>query len=194
MKISPILPIALSTLITISLAAPLALRYPSPVEAEKRADTFLRPKGTSQSFDEAIHDTLNFGTGEPLLIKKDAARAAPVVAEKRATGALTTGSEGASDFSTAMNEDIEFGSAPNPLFGSSGPTLTLFKKAINAVKRATGALPTGTSSNSFSTAMNEDIEFGGTTDPLLGSPEPTLTLFKKAVEGAKEKVATVFNA
>ena len=191
MKISPILPVALSTLITISLAAPLALRYPSPVDAEKRADTFLRPKGTTQSFDEAIHNTLNFGTGEPLLIKKDAA---PAVAEKRATGALPTSSEGASDFSTAMNEDLEFGSPPNPLFGSSGPTLTLFKKAVNAVKRATGALPTGESSESFSTAMNEDIEFGGTTDPLLSSSEPTLTLFKKAVEGAKEKVATAFNA
>ena len=191
MKISPILPVALSTLLVTSLAAPLALRYPSPAEAEKRADTFLRAKGTTPSFDEAIHNTLNFGTGEPLLLKKDAA---PALTEKRANGALTTDGEGVSDFSTAMNEDIEFGGTPDPLLGSSGPTLTLFKKAINAVKRATGALPTDESADSFSTAMNEDLDFGSAPDPLMGSSEPTLTLFKKAVEGAKEKVATVFNA
>ena len=190
MKISPVLPVALSALLTTSLAAPLALRYPSPIEAEKRADTFLQPKGNTPSFDEAIHNTLNFGTGEPLLLKKDAT---PIV-EKRARGALTSAGDGASDFSTAMNEDLDFGGTTDPLLGSSEPTLTLFKKAVNAVKRATGTLATGESSDSFSTAMNEDIEFGGTTDPLLGSSEPTLTLFKKAVEGAKEKVATVFNA
>ena len=191
MKLSPILPVALSALLTTSLAAPLALRYPSPVEAEKRADTFLQPKGTTQSFDEAIHNTLNFGTGEPLLVKKDAT---PVIVDKRANGALTSAGDGASDFSTAMNEDLDFGGTTDPLLGSSEPTLTLFRKAVNAVKRATGTLATGESSNSFSTAMSENIEFGGTIDPLLGSSEPTVTLFKKAVEGAKEKVATVFNA
>ena len=183
MKISPVLPVALSALLTTSLAAPLALRYPSPAEAEKRADTFLRPKGTTPSFDEAIHNTLNFGSGEPLLVKKDAT---PAIVEKRARGQLTSAGEGASDFSTAMNEDIDFGGTTDPLLGSSGPTLTLFKKAVNAVKRATGTLPADDSSNSFSTAMNEDIEFGGTTDPLLGDSEPSLTLFKKA--------ATVFKA
>ncbi|KAL8793173.1 MAG: hypothetical protein Q9195_004203 [Heterodermia aff. obscurata] len=191
MKISPVLPVALSALLTTTLAAPLALRYPSPADAEKRADTFLRPKTTSQSFDEAIHDTLNFGTGEPLLLKKDAT---PAAVEKRAKGSLTSDGEGTSDFSTAMNEDLDFGGTVDPLLGNSGPSLTLFKKAVNAIKRATGSLPASESSNSFSTAMNEDIEFGGTTDPLLGGSEPTLTLFRKAVEGAKEKVATVFNA
>ena len=191
MKISPVLPVALSALLTMSLAAPLALRYPSPAEAEKRADTFLRPKTTSQSFDEAIHNTLNFGSGEPLLVKKDAT---PAVFEKRAKGTLTASGEGASDFSTAMNRDIEFGGTTDPLLGTSGASLTLFKKAVNAIKRATGTFSTGESSNSFSTAMNEDIEFGGTTDPLLGGSEPALTLFKKTLEGAKEKVATVFNA
>ena len=191
MKISPVLPVALAALLTTSLAAPLALRYPSPAEAEKRADTFLRPKGTTESFDQAIHNTLDFGTGEPLLVKKDAT---PAIAEKRATGSLTSAGDGVSDFSTAMNEDLDFGGTTDPLLGSSEPTLTLFKKAINAVKRATGSLPVEHASNPFSTAMNEDIDFGGTTDPLMGSSEPTLTLFKKAAGNVKEKVATVFNA
>lgn len=196
MKISQVLPIALSTLLTASLAAPLALRYPSPAETEKRADTFLTPKGRTASFDQAIHNTLDFGSGEPLLVKKDAA---PTAQAKRAFGSLTSPGEGlsTSSFSTAIHDTLNFGGKTDPVLGSSGPSLTLFKRAVNAVKRATGALTSveeGLSSSSFSSAIHEDLNFGGVTDPVLGDDGPSMTLFKKAVGNAADKVATTFNA
>ncbi|KAG7007760.1 hypothetical protein G7Y79_00008g023980 [Physcia stellaris] len=196
MKISNVLPIALSTLLTASLAAPLALRYPSPAETEKRADTFLTLKGRPASFDQVIHHNLDFGSGEPLLIKKDTV---PTAENKRAFGALTSPGEGRSSSSldSAIHETLDFGGTTNPLMGSSGPSLTLFKRAMNAVKRASGALTSSgdsLSGSSFSSAIHEDLDFGGVTDPLLGNTGPSLTLFKKAVGNAAEKVATAFKA
>ena len=195
MKISPVLPIALSSLLTASLAAPLALRYPSPAEAEKRADTFF--KNRTPNLDQVIHETLDFGSGDPLLVKKDAATTSE---QKRATGSLTTPGEGSSteSFNSAIHDTLDFGGTTDPLLGEAGPVLTLVKKdARDTVeKRATGSLTTGSgeSSSSLSSAIHEDLDFGGPADPIFGGSTGSLTLFKKTLTDAAEKVARAFHA
>ena len=174
MKISPVLPIAFSSLLAASLAAPLRLRYPTPAEAEKRADTFLRPK--AQSFDELIHEKLDFGSGEPLLVRDNKV-------EKRA-GAETLDQleDSGSDSSTgniyssggshqtlaphgnldsAIHATLDFGGTSDPL---------LFKKDAEAApveKRAE-------SSRSFDDVIHEYLDFGGSTNPLLVKKDATV--------------------
>ena len=167
MKISPVLPIAFSSLLAASLAAPLRLRYPTSAEAEKRADTFLRPK--AQSFDELIHEKLDFGSGEPLLVRNNKV-------EKRAEAenldqAQDTGSDSSTssiyssggshqtlaphgNLDSAIHATLDFGGTSDPL---------LFKKDAEAApveKRAE-------SSRSFDDLIHEYLDFDGSTNPLL---------------------------
>lgn len=75
MKFSPVLPFALSTLITTSLAAPHALRQPvpesAPVSVGRRSsevNTLLEAQPVKSA---DIDHVINFGMGEPLAAVKD---------------------------------------------------------------------------------------------------------------------------
>lgn len=187
MKISPVLPIAFSSLLAASLAAPLRLRYPTPADVEKRADTFLRPK--AQSFDELIHEKLDFGSGDPLFVrdteieKRAGAETLDQTEDSgsdRSTGTIY--SSGGShqtlaphgNLDSAIHATLDFGSTSDPLGGSSDPLL--FKKDVESApveKRAE-------SPRSFDDFIHENLDFGGAKDPLL---------FKKNAASAGEKRA-----
>lgn len=211
MKFSPILPIAFSSLLTASLAAPLSLRYPSPAEAEKRADTILRAKG--QSFDEAIHDTLDFGSGEPLLVRdtEHEKRASETLSDTEPKDTASSSTDSASksitysgggsdqtlaphgNFDSAINALLDFGSSSEPLLVKKDAAAVQEKRALGLPKSSSkkfGGKP-------FDAAIHDVMDFGGAADPLLGgsaSATPLLVRAEKAVEGAVEKIARAFSA
>ena len=87
MKFSPILPFALTSLITTSLAAPHALRQPGPVSVGRRgSETVPSAENTvrSKSYVDVAADNIGFGMGEPLLASRKKARRAQSAVEQAA--------------------------------------------------------------------------------------------------------------
>ena len=169
MKISPVLPIAFSSLLTASLAAPLRLRYPTPAEAEKRADTFLRPK--AQSFDQLIHDKLDFGSGEPLLVRdNEIEKRAETLGQTDGSGSdSSTGtiySSGGSHQTLAPHGNLDSAIHATLDFGGSGDPL-LFKKDAETAPVEKRAEAT----RSFDDVIHEYLDFGGSSNPLLVKKE-----------------------
>ena len=198
MKISPVLPVALSSFLAVSLATPLRLRYPTPAEAEKRADTFLRPK--AQSLDEVIHEKLDFGSGEPLLVRRaeveKRAETLDQTEKTESTGAFY--SSGGSHQTLAPHGNLDSAIHATLDFSGSGDPL-LFKKDAGAAaeEKRDVSLPASSSSldtsKNFDAAIHEALDFSGSSDPLFGTTS-VFARAEKAIEGAAAKIARAFHA
>ena len=180
MKISPVLPIAFSSLLTASLAAPLRLRYPSTAEAEKRADTFLQPKG--QSLDKLIHEKLDFNSGEALPVRDTELEKRAIVTVGETEDKETESASGATYSAGGSDQTLKphgsFDNAINALldFGGNSKDPVLFKKDAQAApvveKRAVD------DTDSWSQKIHNYIDFGGSRNPVL---------FKKDAAAVQEK-------
>ncbi|KAL8823700.1 MAG: hypothetical protein Q9191_005623 [Dirinaria sp. TL-2023a] len=166
MKFSPVLPLALSSLATLSLGAPL--REPAPVSAGRRRSESLSsvpehlnarrastlpttPEGSGKSFEDEFASEVEFGVGDHLFRdKRDNS--------KRAVGAVTdlnsnpapAGNEEDS-LSQEFSDDVEFGVGTPVLARRDDNTDEAGN--LNAPKRRS-------QENSLSEEFAEDVEFG----------------------------------
>lgn len=174
MKFSPVLPLALSSLATMSLGAPL--RQPAPLSAGRRRSESLpsvpehlnarrastlptTPEGSGKSFEDEFASEVEFGVGSHLFRDKrdNVKRAVDAVTDLDPKPAPAPAQNEEDSLSQEFSDDIEFGVGTPVLARRDDNTDEV--KNLNAPK-------SGSRGSSLSEEFAEDVEFGVGT-PLL---------------------------
>lgn len=184
MKFSPVLPLALSSLVTISLGAPL--REPAPVSAGRRRSESLpaapghlnarrastlpaTPEGSGKSFEDEFASEVEFGVGSHLFRdKRDNAKRADDAGDLSSA----TGGTEPSSLSKEFAEDVEFG-VGTPMLG---------RRAENMEEAPKTDAAKATQPSSLSEEFAEDVEFGVGSHLLMDKREDLSEEFASDLE------------
>ena len=166
MKFSPVLPLAISSLVTLSLGAPL--RQPAPVSAGRRRSESLpsvpghlnarrastlpsTPEQSGKSFDDEFASEVEFGVGSHLFRdKRNNAKRADNTDDDQSLNTANVGTE-PSSLSEEFAEDVEFG-VGTPMLKRRGDSTDEAKDLNSAIEKP--------EPSSLSEEFAEDVEFG----------------------------------